>query len=218
MAYSTKSISERLFDAEHAINNSLAYSEILSVVTPFGYDQTRLETARALYEQARELTNVQKKEYGDQYEATQAVQEAWDKAAVAYSAALKIARIAFKGERGAREALGLGGVRKKSLSGWIDQADRFYDNMLSRPEYITVMSTYGYDQPKIEAEYALVKAVQDASKVQDHERGEAQEATLARDAVLDELDEWMFDYKTIAEVAFADSPQILEQLGWVVKS
>ena len=180
MSYSIKSIPDRLFDAERAIDNALAYPEILSVLTIYGYDQPNLEAARTVCVRARELTNVQKKEYGDQYEATETVQKAWDEAATAYSTALKVARVAFKGQKGAREALGLGGKRKKSLSGWIDQADRFYDNTLSRPEYVTAMSAYSYDQLKLEAEYALVKVVEAASKAQDHERGEAQEATLAR--------------------------------------
>ena len=218
MAYSIKSIDERLFDAERAINNSLAYPEILDAVTPFGYDQLRLEAARALYEQARELTNLQKKEYGEQYEATQVVQKAWDEAAVVYAAAIKIARVAFKGNKGARGALGLSGNRKRSLHGWIGQADRFYDNLLRDPAYVATMTSFSYTEFKLEAEYALVQAVVEASRVQDHERSGAQEATLARDGVMDELDEWMADYKSIAEVALADSPQKLEQLGWVVPS
>ncbi len=64
----------------------------------------------------------------------------------------------------------------------------------------------------------LVRQVVVASAAQDKERGEAQEATLLRDAKLDELDQWVSDYKKIAQVAVSDSPQQLEQLGWVVAS
>jgi hypothetical protein len=35
---------------------------------------------------------------------------------------------------------------------------------------------------------------------------------------MDELDQWLADYKAIAQVALSDSPQQLEQLGWVVAS
>lgn len=213
---STISIAERLFNAQRAISNTLKTPEILAAVTPFGYDQLRLEAARAVYEETADLVNLQEKEYGEQYEATQNVKDAWEEAAVAYSAALKIARIAFRGNKAAAGALQLTGTRKQSLSGWLKQARSFYGNLLKDPALVVIMAAYSYDQTKLEAEAALVQAVSDASDAQDTERGQAQAATLARDAKLDELDQWLADYKAIAEVAFADSPQMLEQLGWVV--
>jgi hypothetical protein len=218
MTRPTKSIAQRLLDAERAINNTLANPAILTAVTIFGYDQARLEAARTLQEEALALTDQQKREYGEQYEATQTVQAAWDEAATAYSAALKIARIVFRGNESARNALGLSGTRKQSLSGWLDQARRFYNNMLHDPDFVAAMTPYSYDQAKLEAEAALVQAVAEAKDAQDRERGEAQEATLARDAKLDELDQWLADFKAIAQVALSDSPQQLEQLGWVVAS
>jgi len=218
MAKPTKSIAQRLFEAERAINNSLKTPEILATVTLFGYPQLRIEEARTLQEEARALTELQEKEYGEQYEATQNVQEAWEKAAVAYSAALKIARVAFRGQKAAAGSLQLTGTRKQSLSGWLKQARGFYGNLLKDPALVAIMTPYSYDQIKLEAESALVQAVADASDTQDTERGQAQAATLTRDAKLDELDQWVADYKAVAEVAFADSPQMLEQLGWVVKA
>jgi len=39
-----------------------------------------------------------------------------------------------------------------------------------------------------------------------------QQATKARDAVLNQLDEWMSEFKQVAEIALAGSPQQLEAL------
>ncbi|MCB8967986.1 MAG: hypothetical protein H6660_13945 [Ardenticatenaceae bacterium] len=171
-----------------------------------------------MFNEARELVDRQKREYGEQYEATTAVQAAWDEATRAYSATLKIARIVFRGNETARNALGLSGTRKQSINGWLDQARRFYNNLLRDPAFIAAMTPYTYNQAKLEAEAALVQAVATASEVQDRERGEAQEATQVRDAKLDELDQWLSDYKAIAEIALSNSPQMLEQLGWVTPS
>ncbi len=216
MTRPTKSIAQRLLDAERAINNTLSNPQILTAVTPFGYDQARMEAARALHAEARTLTDQQALKYGEQYEATQTVQKAWDEAARAYSTALKIARIAFRDKETARNALGLRGIRKQSLSGWLDQARRFYNNLLREPTFIAAMTAYSYTQARLEAELSLVEAVADASELQDIERGQAQEATQLRDAKLDELNQWLVDYKVIAEIALSASPQQLEQLGWVV--
>lgn len=214
MANAKKSIAQRLLDAELAIDNTLSNQDILTAVTPYGYDEAALEAARDLQREAMALHEQQQQEYGEQYEATAVLREAWDTAADAYGAALKIARIAFRGNETAHKALGLGGSRKQSLSGWLDQARLFYNNMLRTPEFIAAMTPYTYNETKLEAEAALVEAVANANEAQEKERGEAQQATKVRDAKMDELDQWLADYKAIAEVALAVSPQSLEQLGF----
>ena len=218
MTRPVKSIDQRLLEAQVAIDNSLNNPVILDAVTLFGYDEARLKAARALYDETMALVAAQKLEYGEQYEATAVVQAAWDTADLAYKRALKISRIVFKGNEKARNALRLSGTRKQTLSGWLEEATVFYTNLLATPDFIAAMTPYSYDQTKLEAEAALVVAVANANAAQDKERGEAQEATKARDAKLDELDQWLADYKAIAQVALDESPQRLEQLGWVVAS
>jgi hypothetical protein len=214
MTRPTRSIDQRLLDAQLAIDNSLNNPVILDAVTLFGYDQARLQAARALYDEVQALVAAQKREYGEQYEATAVVQSAWDTADLAYKNALKIARIVFRDSVKAQAALQLGGSRKKSLSGWIGQATTFYTNLLNNPDLLAAMTPYTYDQAKVTAEFALVQAVVNANAAQEKERGEAQEATKVRDAKLDELDQWLSDYKAIASVALTDSPQRLEQIGF----
>ena len=213
-----KSMDQRLMEAQVAIDNSLSNPVILDTVTLFGYDEARLQAARTLYDETMALVAAQKLEYGEQFEATATVQKAWDAADLAYKKTLKISRVVFKDRTKAQAALGLTGSRKKSLSGWIQQATTFYTNLLGTPDLIATMTPYSYTQAKLEAEAALVQTVVAASAAQDKERGEAQEATQLRDAKLDELDRWVSDYKAIATVALDESPQQLEQLGWVVAS
>ena len=210
-----KTIAQRLLDAELAINNTLNSPSILAAVTPFGYDQAKLLAAKTLHQETLELVELQKKEYGEQYDATAAVEEAREAAEEAYTAALKIARLAFRGNDSARNALGLSGERKQSISGWLDETRRFYNNLLRTPTFLAKMATFNYSQAKLEAELALVEQVSTLRELQHKERGEAQEATKVRDAKLDELDQWLADYKVVAEVALATSPQQLEQLGWI---
>ena len=218
MARPTQSMDQRLLNAHIAITNSLESAAILDAVTILGYDQARLQAVRALYGEVIDLITVQKLEYGEQYEATAALQAAWDSADAAYRRTLKISRIAFAGNEKARNALRLDGGRKFSIGGWIEQTMFFYEAMLATPDFITIMAPFNYDVPTFEAEYALVQAVISAKTTQGIERGEAQHATRMRDAKMDELDRWMADYKVIAEVALEETPQLLEQLGWVVKA
>jgi hypothetical protein len=213
-----ESIDQRLLEAQQAIDGSLNSPAVLQAVTRMGYDKARLEAARALYDEVMTLVAAQQREYGEQHEASAALQAAWDAADLAYKRTLKLCRIAFRDKTKAQTTLGLNGSRKKSLGGWIEQTTTFYMSLLEAADLMAALSPYGYDQTKLEEEAALVQAVVQARVVQNNERGEAQEATKLRDAKLDELDQWVADYKAVAEIALSESPQQMEQLGWVVPS
>ena len=210
-----KSIAQRLLDAHLAISNSINTPEILAAVTPYGYDLPRLQAAATLHDRVMELDQLQRMEYGEQHEATAVMHNAWDDAKATYMNTLKIARIALRGNNKARTGLGLSGDRKQSISGWLKQASTFYNNLLRNPDFIAAMTPYSYDQAKLEAGAALVRAVAEANDLQEQERGDAQDATQARDAKMDELDQWLADYKVVAHIALGDTSQQLEKLGWI---
>lgn len=214
MSVDSKSIAARLLAAQLAIDAVLANPSLQAALTPFGYTAARMNNARALYEQAEALTAAQKMEYGEQYEATQTVNDLLNTAQTAYKRSLQLARIAFKRNTKAQAGLGLNGERKRTYSGWISQAELFYQGLLASPELLADMAQFGYDAAKVEAEFALVSAVRAAHVEQEREKGEAQDSTQARDAALDELDEWMSDFKTVAHIALTDMGQKLESLGF----
>ncbi len=194
-----QTIDERLMAAQVAIDNTLSDAGIREAVGIFGYDEAKLNAARALHDEARALVSKQKVEYGEQFEATETVRAAWDEANAAYMRALKVARIALRGNTKAQTALGLSGKRKQSITGWTGQATNFYLNLLADDDLIAALANFGYDRPKLEAEQALVQVVVEANAVQEKEKGEAQEATKLRDAKLDELDQWMADFNVVAQ-------------------
>ena len=74
------------------------------------------------------------------------------------------------------------------------------------------MSRYNIQQANVWLVQTLVQHVTELNAAQEKEKGEAQPATKARDAVLDQLDEWMMEFKQVAEIAPAGSPQQLEAL------
>jgi len=211
---SKATIDERMLAAQVAIDNGLGDADILAALSAFGYDEAKLNAGKTLYEEAVVLVNRQKAEYGDQYEATQAVTAAWEAADAAYVRTLKVARVALQDDAKARAALMLGGRRKRTISGWLEQATAFYDNLAGDAGLLATMGGFGYTQAKLDAERALVQVVVEANLAQEKEKGEAQDATQVRDAKLDALDAWMSDFKAIAQVALDEHPQWLEKLGF----
>ena len=208
------SIDQQLLAAQVALNNARNTPDILTELSLFGYDDARLNQGLQLLAQSETLVQQQRLEYGEQYAASATLQTAWGAANQAYMRSLKVARVAFKGHVKARTALMLDGRRKRTTSGWLEQARTFYHNLLNQPDLLAEMSTFGYDRSKVTAEADLVEGVAQANEAQEVEKGEAQAATQQRDTALDTLDDWLADFREIAAVALADQAQRLEQLGF----
>ena len=141
MATKTKfSIEDRLLRAQVAIDNALNDPEILAALTFYGYDEAQLQQGKTLYENTVALHQQQKREYGEQFEATEQLNNLLDEADVKYRDAVKVARIALREMHGKWQSLAITGRRKVSLSGWMEQAQQFYANALSDPDVMTALT------------------------------------------------------------------------------
>ncbi len=211
-------MADRLLAAQVAIDNALKEDEVKTLLTELGYDDIRLNEGKTLLNTANSLQQKQQKEYGDQFEATGTLNEAWEKADKEYMRFVKVARVALKSEYALYRKLGLNGVRKKTLSGWFAQAKQFYLNALADADVMEKMSVYGMTQIKLEAGKTLLEELETANAVQEKEKGEAQQATLERDNAIDQLEEWLSDFIAIGRIALEEKPQLLEKLGVVEPS
>jgi hypothetical protein len=91
---------------------------ILGAMSKFAYDSKRIGEGAALHAKVTDLFARQKKEYGEQLDASAGLSGAFDKANAAYMQSVKIARIAFEGDTNAVSALLLTGARSKVVSAW----------------------------------------------------------------------------------------------------
>ncbi|NJL41652.1 MAG: hypothetical protein HC899_36935 [Leptolyngbyaceae cyanobacterium SM1_4_3] len=215
---SKKTIDALLNSAHVAIANSLTNAQIQSYLSEFGYTPERIQQGKLLYEAALAAHQQQRAEYGDQRTATTTLKQAWDTAKKSYMRYVKIARIVFKDNAGVSTRLELEGDRKKTLSGWLAQANQFYTNLLNAPELLTQLREYGITADKLQAGQAEVQAVDAANLSQKTEKGDAQTATQTKEKAIAALQSWMSDFTGIARLALEGDRQLLEGLGIVVKS
>lgn len=213
-----QSIDGKLLFAQNAINNALNNEPIKAALAGFGYDEAKLTEGKSLYEKSADLQDRQKKEYGEQFAATDALNLSRADANKIYLIHLKVARVALKGDRNAEESMQMGGRRKESLSGWLKHARSFYINALGQPDTLSKLAGFGITEEKLRSNLTNVEAVESNYNAQLKEKGEAQAATAARDEALDELQEWMSDFITIARIALENDSQYLEILGIVEPS
>ncbi len=189
------------------------HAEIAPVLLAHGYSPLILDMGKALLETATNKHHLQKKVYGDKFEATDNLHALWDIAKALYDDHLDIARIAFKNQKGVLAQLGAFGERKLSYTGWLGQAKGFYKNLLDNPEFMAGMAKFGQTETIISAASEAMNAVETALAIQQSETGKAQTATQNRDLALEALTNWNDDFVGIAQVAFNKKPYLLEILG-----
>ncbi len=203
---------ERLTMATTAVENGRNNPEIQDLLSAVGYRPDRMTEASEAITSVKALIAKQKREYGEKYAATDALEKIRDKANNSYIRSLKIARILIT-DPAASASLQLHGERKKSISGWLQQASLFYANLFSNPDWLITLASAGITTIHLEAQQAQVVEVEKALQKQKKETGEAQAATAERDDAVDELFDWMHDYYSFAHIALEDHPQWLEKLG-----
>lgn len=207
-----QTLSEYMSATDTLLTN-IQNTDIWDKVKGRGYETADITAAQDKLARLRTLDEAQKKEYGEQYKATEGYEKAQAALHEDYIEHLGYARLAFKGDISAQTAMGLGGKRKVSQSGYADQGSLFYNNALNNTEWKTALGKKGIDETTLTAMRDGFKNLGTLSAVQKKETGEAQEATKKRDTLYDELHEWTHDLRETAKLALRKYPQMMEQLG-----
>jgi hypothetical protein len=211
------SLDYQLMFAGNAINNALSNEPIKEALAEYGYDDEKLKEGLSMFQRANELHLKQLKEYGEQFTATDAVNDARQALNDVYLKHLKVARMAFRNERGIYQELLLPGRRNHTHSGFLSQADAFYSNALENKAISAGLAEYAITKSKLQEGLKLVNDMRAKYRKQLKEMGEAQGATEERNKAIDEMIDWFSDFKSISRMALEENPQQLEILGIVVK-
>ncbi len=208
------SLTDFLSTHKKSLTNALL-PDVLPLLKKRGYTEAIINSKLADLEALKEFDQAQKKEYGEQYEATEKYHLLEDSLHQDYIDHIKLARMVFKNNPAAKTALGLKGKRKQSAGGYCLQALDFYDGALADTDYQTALATKGTMVEELTAGKTGFDALTPLAAKQLKETGEAQAATKTRDAKWDELDEWMGEFKDTAIIALRKHPQLREKLGYV---
>lgn len=205
-------IDELILAARTIINNS-THVEIAPLLLKRGYAPLDMNNAKLMVDSLQLLDEKQKKEYGEQYEATKTYTNDWNELQIIYSEHVELGRIVFKNDLQNYVQLGLQGERKRSFSGFAQQAKQYYNNALKDVLVMDALSKKGISKTELEDTLVLIDKVEKEKFDQRKETGEAQQATKNRDVALDTLSEWFGDFKRIALKIFLGKPQLLKILG-----
>ena len=202
-----------LLECKVLIDNSINDTEVQTMLAEYGYTADRLAAGKNLLEKADDMYLKQKKEYSEQYNASSMLDNKFEQMQKTYMKHFKVAKVACMDDVEKRNKLGLTGARKQTIAGLLGQAKLFYGNASENMSIRASLQEYGITLDKLNAGSSLVDEVIELKVTKEKETGEAQQATVDRDAAFDELNEWVSKLRKIARIALEEKPQYLEKLG-----
>lgn len=213
MANLRQSIDSFLQQVRLGVENAENVPAITSALALYGFNAARIKAGADLLAAAETLQAAQVKEYGEQYQATTALDKAQAAADKLYGLHRRLAKLALRDEPEAQKKLLLHERKKESLDPWLGQAGVFYKNVLDDPDVLAALAKYNVTEAQLVEGQTAVVAVASLNAVQEKEKSDAQKATKARDAALDSLEDWYVEFRELAQIALEDDSQRLEALG-----
>ncbi len=200
--------------SEMAFTSAKVEEDILAPLTLYSYDKAKLDWCMSIHDKAKKDYQYQIVQYSEQYQATKALEEAYDEANGDYIEHITLTRLALKHDRSKWTKFGLNGKRKKDIFGWLEQGELYYDGMLSDQEVIALVTEkFALTLEKLENAKAKLLKVKEANRNRQKEKAEAQQATVDRNESFKVLYHTLSDFFQACRFALAPTPQLLEKVG-----
>jgi hypothetical protein len=189
-------------------------AEVEPLLTAADYPPTIIAAKLVELEALKKLSDDQKKEYGEQYDATKNFNDLASSLHPIYLTHVNYGKLIFEDDKAALKVLGLDGRRKQAEMAYCNQALDFYTNGLSNATYKAAINKRGITDTELTAGKTGFTNLKAMIPVKTKETGEAQQATSKRDEAWDTFDEWFVKFKKYAVLALSGTPQLKEKLGW----
>jgi len=211
-----KTFAELLEQRRVLIFNS-SKPEIATLLQSYGIDSTHLENGVNLYNSVITATENQRREQQEQGLAYDNLYVSKNDFATRYKKTFKIAKMASRTDANLQDRLKVNAPVERAIESWILQAIDFYNRLNNEPDFITVLNKYGITSETLSQEKQIAENLRILRNEAMSEKGQAQEATRVRDVELEKLDDYCYELKTIAKIALENKPQLLEELGILVR-
>ena len=114
--------------------------------------------------------------------------------------------------------MSLEGTVPAAYVSWLETVKKLYTEVLSDSELQTKLSRLKVTAEDLNAANTLIGELETARAEYMKEKGESQDATIAKDSKFVELDDWMSEFYAVARIALEDNIQLLEALGVIVRN
>ncbi len=213
MNVSQMNTSELVSAATVLIENSLNTPEILSDLSPRGYDADALNSAKSIVQNIGQLTNEQQVKKSNKVSATRTFHEKRKLTHKLHVRVAGYARIIFKQSPEILYALGLKGNHSKAFPAWSERVRRLFQIALETDDIKTAFANVGVTEAELQNGLTLLNETIAAYNAREDKSGLSQQATRERTVEIIKLRSFMKTCVPITRIALADKPHYLERLG-----
>lgn len=187
------------------------------LLTDFGITPAYLQQGETLYTETMALVNEQNKEKQEQAAAYDVFYIAQEEAADNTNATSKLVKLLGRNDKDVLNRLKVPATRSGAIAAWLDDTLSFYNRLLNEADFLTKLAPFGKDAAALTQEKDAIENLKTLRNKAIAEKGQAQEATRARNEKLDELKDYSTELRGLAQLALTDKPQLLEKLGILVR-
>lgn len=211
-----KTLADKLESHRLLIFNS-GDEQVAPILEAMGIDSDYRTNGETLYNETMALVDQQKKEYQDQSLAYDSFYVEKDEAEVNANRTIKLVRVLTRKDKDVQNRLQLQNLKPYAIEDWIENTVGFYDSLLREADLLATLDRFNITADQLNEEKDQVNNLRTLRNNVTSEKGQAQEATRLRNEKLDELTDYCMEFKAVAEIALENQPQLLENLGIVVR-
>lgn len=211
-----KTLAEKFKEQRLLIFNS-SKPEILTLLEVYGVNSEYLSKGEALYNNVQELTETQKREQQEESQAFDTFYESKEESEINLRRTQKIVQMASRSDSNLQDRLKINATKQRRIEDWIKQSTEFYNLLLNETDFLSVIAKFTLTVDKLTAEKNQIESLKDLRNQAMSEKGQAQEATRVRNEKMEELDDYCYELRTLATIALEGKPQLLEELGIIVR-
>ncbi len=191
--------------------------EILNFLARFGVTEARINEGITLYNDTQKSIDDQKREHQEKLQAYDEFFAKKGECLEEFKLFNTFGKLAVKGNKDMHTRIGFNQPKELSTFSWMKQAVGRYKSSLTEPEFITKMSRYNITAKDIELFKTNIEDLMLLRAKYDREKGQAENSTNIKRDKVEQLEDYIQELKTIAKVSLKNNPQLLEELGIVVR-
>jgi hypothetical protein len=217
MILTNKEIESLIGETDLYLAASSRNPKIKAYLLNYKYDETRLAVGESLLNEVKSFYQNRITQGGGQLVATSLLEKTVEEFKPVYNEHLTLGRMIMKHEPRKMVQYSISGERKHDLTGYVLQAESFYNAVLADEDMLTQYDGFGITREKLENGLALIAKIREANHAQEDAKSGAQSATFDRNHVVSQLADWASDFRVILKLALAPEPQLLEAAGIVAR-
>lgn len=191
--------------------------EVEPFLANMGADETFIKTGEDLYNSVITLSENQEKEQQEQNLAYDQYHELKDECKTKARKNFRLIKMASRADKNLQNRLKIYTPKESGIEEWIKQTLEFNNLVLNETSFLASLARFKITVESLNTDKSALESLKTLRNQAISEKGQAQEATRLRNEKMEELEDYCYELRTIATIALADQPQLLEMLGILVR-